>query len=144
MSLKILIIAASFDILGGQAIQADRLVRHLQQEPSVEVAFLPINPRLPGKLRKLQSIKYVRTITTSLLYCLYLLLKVPKFDVIHIFSAAYLSFLIAPAPAILAGKLFRKKVLLNYHSGEAGDHLRRWPRSLHHRSILSVSFRQRV
>jgi len=129
LSLKILIIAASFDILGGQAIQADRLMRHLQQEPSVEVAFLPINPRLTGKLRKLQSIKYVRTITTSLLYCLYLLLKVPKFDVIHIFSAAYLSFLIAPAPAILAGKLFGKKVLLNYHSGEAGDHLRRWPRS---------------
>lgn len=129
MSLKILIIAASFDILGGQAIQAERLMRHLQQEPSVDVAFVPINPRLPGRLRKLQSIKYVRTIATSILYCLMLLRTVPKFDVIHIFSAAYLSFLIAPAPAILVGRLFRKKVLLNYHSGEAEDHLRRWPRS---------------
>ncbi|HET9942346.1 MAG TPA: glycosyltransferase family 4 protein, partial [Terriglobia bacterium] len=27
---------------------------------------------------------------------------------------------------ILIGKLFRRKVLLNYHSGEAEDHLRRW------------------
>ena len=129
MSLRVLIVAASLDILGGQAVQAERLVRHLQQEPGVEVAFLPINPRLPGKLRKLQSIKYVRTITTSILYCLNLLREVRKYDVIHIFSASYLSFLIAPTPAILVSKLYGKKIVLNYHSGEAEDHLRRWRRS---------------
>lgn len=129
MSLRVLIVAASLDILGGQAVQAERLVRHLEQEPSVEVSFLPINPRLPGKLRKLQAIKYVRTVTTSMLYWLNLLREVRKFDVIHIFSASYLSFLIAPAPAILASRLYGKKIVLNYHSGEAEDHLRRWPRS---------------
>ena len=129
MSLRVLIVAASLDILGGQAVQAERLVRHLQHEPSVEVAFLPINPRLPGKLRKLQSIKYVRTVTTSILYCLNLLREVRKYDVIHIFSASYLSFLIAPTPAILISKLYGKKIVLNYHSGEAEDHLRRWRRS---------------
>ncbi|HYK22079.1 MAG TPA: hypothetical protein VEV42_15175, partial [Pyrinomonadaceae bacterium] len=126
--MRVLIIAASLDILGGQAIQAERLIRHLENEPSVRVSFVPINPRLPGRLRKLQSIKYVRTVTTSILYCLKLLKQVPKHDVIHIFSAAYLSFLIAPTPAILIGKLFGKKILLNYHSGEAEDHLRRWRR----------------
>ncbi|HJP91472.1 MAG TPA: glycosyltransferase family 4 protein [Pyrinomonadaceae bacterium] len=125
---RVLIVAASLDILGGQAVQADRLVRHLQNEPSVQVSFLPINPRLPGRLRKLQSIKYVRTVTTSLLYCLSLLKHARKFDIIHIFSAAYLSFLIAPTPAILIGKLYGKKVLLNYHSGEAESHLQRWRR----------------
>lgn len=129
MSLRVLIVAASLDILGGQAVQAERLVRHLQQEPSVEVSFLPINPRLPGKLRKLQSIKYVRTLTTSILYCLKLLREVRKYDVIHIFSASYLSFLIAPTPAIVVSKLYGKKIVLNYHSGEAEDHLRRWRRS---------------
>ena len=129
MSLRVLIVAASLDILGGQAVQAERLVRHLQQEPGIEVGFLPINPRLPGKLRKLQSIKYVRTVTTSLLYCLNLLREVRKFDVVHIFSASYLSFLIAPTPAILVSKLYGKKIVLNYHSGEAEDHLRRWRRS---------------
>jgi glycosyltransferase involved in cell wall biosynthesis len=101
----------------------------LQQEPSVEVSFLPINPRLPGKLRKLQSIKYVRTITTSILYWLNLLREVRKYNVIHIFSASYLSFLIAPTPAIIVSKLYGKKIVLNYHSGEAEDHLRRWRRS---------------
>lgn len=126
---RVLIVAASLDILGGQAVQAERLIRHLQNEPSVQVSFLPINPRLPGILRKLQSIKYVRTVTTSLLYILNLLREVRKYDVIHIFSAAYLSFLIAPTPAILVSKLYGKKILLNYHSGEAEDHLRRWPRT---------------
>jgi glycosyltransferase involved in cell wall biosynthesis len=126
---RVLIVAASLDILGGQAVQAERLIRHLQNEPSLEVAFLPINPRLPGLLRKLQSIKYVRTVTTSILYILNLLREVRKYDVIHVFSAAYLSFLIAPAPAILISKLYGKKILLNYHSGEAEDHLRRWPRT---------------
>jgi glycosyltransferase involved in cell wall biosynthesis len=129
LSLRVLIVAASLDILGGQSVQAERLVRHLQKEPSVEVSFLPINPRLPGKLRRLQSIKYVRTVTTSILYCLNLLREVRKYDVIHIFSASYLSFLIAPTPAILASRLYGKKIVLNYHSGEAEDHLRRWRRS---------------
>ena len=126
---RVLIVAASLDILGGQAVQAERLVRHLQSEASLHVAFLPINPRLPSFLRKLQSIKYVRTVTTSILYVLNLLLEVRNYDVIHIFSASYLSFLIAPTPAILVSKLYRKKILLNYHSGEAEDHLRRWSRT---------------
>jgi len=125
----VLIVAASLDILGGQAVQAERLIRHLQNEPSLRVSFLPINPRLPGVLRKLQSIKYVRTVTTSILYCLNLLREVRKYDVIHVFSASYLSFLIAPAPAILVSKLYGKRIVLNYHSGEAEDHLRRWRRS---------------
>ncbi|HEX9423053.1 MAG TPA: glycosyltransferase family 4 protein [Pyrinomonadaceae bacterium] len=126
---RVLIVAASLDILGGQAVQAERLVRHLQQEPSLQVSFLPINPRLPGKLRTLQSIKYVRTLTTSIFYCLNLLRQVRKYDVIHIFSASYLSFLIAPTPAILVSKLYGKKIVLNYHSGEAEDHLRLWRRT---------------
>lgn len=126
---RLLIVAPSFDILGGQSVQAARLFAKLQEEPEIEVGFLPINPRLPGILRKLQAVKYVRTVVTSIAYGLSLLARVPKYDVLHVFSASYLSFVIAPTPAILIGKLFRKKVLLNYHSGEADDHLRRWRRS---------------
>ena len=55
-----------------------------------------------------------------------LLLRVPRYDVLHVFSASYLSFVLAPLPAMLAGRLYRRKVVLNYHSGEAEDHLRRW------------------
>ncbi|MFZ0063648.1 MAG: glycosyltransferase family 4 protein [Pyrinomonadaceae bacterium] len=94
-----------------------------------DVGFVPHNPRLPGPLRLLQSIKYVRTIITSLLYCINLLIQVPKYDIVHVFSASYFSFLLAPTPAILVARFFGKKVILNYRSGEAEDHLRSWPRT---------------
>ncbi|HEY7545642.1 MAG TPA: hypothetical protein VID27_12200, partial [Blastocatellia bacterium] len=127
--LRVLIVAPSLDILGGQAIQAARLLARLSEEPSLEVAFLPINPRLPGPFRKLQSIKYVRTILTSVLYWALLFARVRRYDIIHVFSASYFSFLLAPTPAILVAKLFGKKIVLNYRSGEAADHLLRWRRT---------------
>jgi hypothetical protein len=126
---RVLMVAPSFDILGGQSVQAARLLDRLSEESSLEVSFLPINPRLPGVLRYLQKIKYVRTVVTSIVYIATLLLRVYRYDVIHVFSASYFSFVLAPTPAILIGRLFGRKVLLNYHSGEADDHLRRWRRS---------------
>src|SRR5258705_7226625 len=123
---RVLIVAPSFDILGGQAVQAARLLDRLAQEPGLKADFLAVNPRLPGVLRKLQSIKYVRTVVTSLAYIASLFSRVWKYDVIHIFSASYFSLVLAPTPALLIGKLFGKKLLLNYHSGEAEDHLERW------------------
>src|SRR5690349_13223316 len=126
--IRLLLVAPSLRILGGQAVQANYLFQHLSREPMFRVSFVAHNPRLPGPLRLLQRIKYVRTIVTSLVYCATLLLKVPKHDLIHVFSASYFSFLLAPTPAIFIGRLFGKKVVLNYHSGEAEDHLRSWPR----------------
>ena len=117
------------DILGGQAVQAERLLAHLRKEPSLEIGFLPINPRLPGILRTLQKIKYVRTVVTSIAYLATLLARVRKYDIVHTFSASYFSFVLAPTPALLVARLYRRKVLLNYHSGEAEDHLARWTRS---------------
>ena len=127
--IRLLLVAPSLRILGGQAVQANYLLEHLSQEPMFDVSFVAHNPRLPGPLRLLQRIKYVRTIVTSLAYCMDLLLKVPKHDVVHVFSASYFSFLLAPTPAIFIARLFGKKVILNYHSGEAEDHLRCWPRT---------------
>jgi glycosyltransferase involved in cell wall biosynthesis len=126
---RVLLVAPSLRILGGQAVQANYLLEKLSREPMFEVSFVPHNPRFPGPLRLLQRIKYVRTLATSLVYCISLLLKIPRHDVIHVFSASYLSFLLAPTPAIFIGRLFGKKVILNYHSGEAEDHLRCWPRT---------------
>ncbi len=122
-----LIVGPSLDILGGQAVQAARLLRRLKEEPSLELGFLAINPRLPGLLRKLQAVKYVRTVATSIWYVAALLARLRKYDVIHIFSASYFSFVLAPTPALLVAKLYGKKLVLNYHSGEAEDHLTRWP-----------------
>src|SRR6476469_8333893 len=106
--LRILVVGPSLDILGGQAVQAARLMARLREDASLKVDFLPINPRCPGMLRKLQAVKYLRTLVTSVLYVFNLLARIPKYDVLHIFSASYFSFVLAPTPAILIGKIFRK------------------------------------
>jgi L-malate glycosyltransferase len=123
------IVVASLDILGGQAIAALRLLEGLSQSPSVEAELLPINPRLPQALRWLQRIKYVRTLVTFIYYVATLLVRLPRFDVVQVFSAANFSFLLAPAPAVLIAKLYGKPVIMHYHSGEARAHLSNWRRT---------------
>jgi glycosyltransferase involved in cell wall biosynthesis len=52
-------------------------------------------------------------------------------DVVHVFCASYWSFLLSAAPALLAARVLGKRVILNYHSGEAPDHLARWGALVH-------------
>jgi glycosyltransferase involved in cell wall biosynthesis len=113
------------DILGGQAVQADRLLRAWQGDPDVDAWLVPINPVPPGILRRAAEVKYVRTLATQLCYWPLLLRELRRADIVHIFSASYFSFLLAPLPAVLIAKLLGKPVVLNYRSGEAPDHLRR-------------------
>lgn len=121
---RVLIVAPSLAIMGGQAVQADLLLRNFRAE-GVDVGFQPHNPVPWWPLNYLTKIKYVRTAIVSMFYIAGLLRRVPKYDVIHIFSASYRSFLLAPAPAILISRFFGKKSILNYRSGEADDHLSR-------------------
>jgi glycosyltransferase involved in cell wall biosynthesis len=124
--IRVLLIAPSLDILGGQAVQAARLLRELQKEESLAIDFLPMNPRLPGPFAALQKLKYVRTASTVFWFLVKLASCLRHYDVLHVFSAAYFSFWWAPMPAILLGKLCGKKVILNYRDGQAEDHLRNW------------------
>lgn len=125
--LRVLIAAPSLDILGGQSRQAAVLLHWFNHEPELEVDFVPHNPRLPGLLRLLQRIKYVRTVVTSLWYWGLLLIHIRRCDVLHAFSASYYSYLLSVMPALLIAKLYGKKSVLNYRSGEADDHLTNWP-----------------
>ncbi len=120
------LLGPSLDILGGQAVQLDRLRRRLEQTPGLEIGFIPMNPRLPGPLRVLQRVKYVRTVVTSMAYWWRLLSGVRRYDVIHAFSPSYWAFLLGPVPAILVARMYGRAGLLNYHSGEAADHLAHW------------------
>ncbi|MEP7343778.1 MAG: glycosyltransferase family 4 protein [Gemmatimonadaceae bacterium] len=124
--LRVCLVGPSLDILGGQAVQLERLRAGLSESSVVEVGFLPVNPRLPGPFRHLQRLKYVRTVATSVAYLWSLLRRVGHYDIVHAFSASYWSYVLAPLPAMLVGRLYGKAVILNYHSGEAEDHLARW------------------
>ncbi len=126
---RILLVAPSLGILGGQAVQADLLLSNLRSD-GVPVSFQPHNPVPWWPLHYLTRVKYLRTLIVSIFYFGGLLRRIPRHDVIHIFSASYLSFILAPAPAILLSRLFGKRCILNYRSGEADDHLTRWRRRI--------------
>lgn len=118
-------VAPSMGILGGQAVQADRLLRAWDGDPDVRAWLVPINPVPPGPLRRAVEIKYLRTLATQLAYWPLLLRELRRADIVHVFSASYFSFLLAPLPAVLIAKLLGKPVVMNYRSGQAPDHLQR-------------------
>ena len=124
--IRVLIVGPSLDILGGQAVQAQRLLQGLKSSNYVDADFLPVNPRFPGPLRWLQKIKYVRTIATSFAYATSLFIKVRRYDIVHAFSASYTSYVLATLPAMIVAKVYGRATVLNYRSGEADDHLKRW------------------
>ena len=125
--LRVAMVAPSMGILGGQAVQAERLLRSWRGDPDVEAWLVPINPRPPGPLRHLQRVKYARTAVTQLTYWPTLLRELRRADVVHVFSASYFSFILAPLPAVLVARALGKPVVMNYRSGEAPDHLTRSP-----------------
>jgi glycosyltransferase involved in cell wall biosynthesis len=123
--LRVAIVAPTLGILGGQAVQASRLLRAWHGDPEVSAWLVPVNPQPPSALRWLMRIKYVRTIVTQLLYWPLLFRELARADVVHVFSASYSSFLVSPLPALLVARWLGRPVVLNYRSGEAPDHLKR-------------------
>ena len=121
--LRIAIVAASLRILGGQSVQAQRILDGFRNDPDIEAWLVPIDPLAPAPLNRLQRLKFVRTIVTQLVYWPLLLRELRRADVVHVFSASYFSFVLSPLPAVIVARLLGKPVLLNYHSGEAPDHL---------------------
>src|SRR5712692_7346025 len=103
MSRRIAIVAPSLDILGGQSVQAQALIERLGEE-GWPVDLLRINPPFP----------YARTVLNQALY-IPSLLRLRAADVVHVFSASYWSFLLAPAPAMVVARALGKRVILNYH-----------------------------
>src|SRR6185295_7032564 len=106
------------------AIEAVSLAEALRAE-GASVRYVPINPRFPAGLRWVRHWPYARTIVNEMLY-LPSLAGIHGADVVHVFAAAYWSFLLGPAAAITLARALRKRVILNYHSGEAEHHLACW------------------
>jgi glycosyltransferase involved in cell wall biosynthesis len=123
---RVAVVAPSLRWVGGQAVQADLLLRNWKDDPDVEACFIPADPRFPPGMRWIERIPFLRTLVRQPLYCWKLWRGLKDVEVAHIFSASYWSFLLAPAPAWLVARLRGTKTLINYRSGEARDHLRRF------------------
>jgi L-malate glycosyltransferase len=123
---KVAIVAPSLRYVGGQAVQADLLLRLWQNDPEVEVSFLAVDPPLPLPLAWAERIPVLRTLLREPIYFWQLWRGLKDVEIAHIFSASYWSFLLAPAPSWFFAKLRGKKTIINYRSGEARDHLQRF------------------
>ncbi|MEP6900848.1 MAG: glycosyltransferase family 4 protein [Actinomycetota bacterium] len=121
---KVVIVAASMREIGGQSIQAKRLLDAFADDEKIELSFLPNNPETV-----FQNIKYLRTIFASLKFWWSLLTKIYQFDVVQVFSSGTTSYIISTLPPLLVSKIYGRKVVLNYHSGALAHHLETWKRS---------------
>jgi glycosyltransferase involved in cell wall biosynthesis len=121
--LRVAIVAPSLRYVGGQSVQADLLTRFWEGDPEVQVNFIPVDPPFPAGLQWVCRVPFLRTIVRTPFYLAGLWRGLRAADVAHIFSASYSSFLVAAFPAWLVGTTLGKKALINYHSGEARNHL---------------------
>jgi glycosyltransferase involved in cell wall biosynthesis len=124
--LRVAIVAPSLRYIGGQSAQADLLLRLWQNDPDIAISFLAVDPPFTRPLAWAERVPGLRTILREPIYFWHLWRGLKDVDIAHIFSASYWSFLLAPAPAWLFSKMRNVKSLINYHSGEARDHLLRF------------------
>jgi len=123
--IRVAFVAPSLRYVGGQAVQANLLMRNWGKDTAIEARFVPVDPRLPRGLGWIERIPLLRTIIREPLYLFSLWRHLKDIDVAHIFSASYSSFLLAPFPAWLVARLRGKHTLINYRSGECRDHLKK-------------------
>jgi glycosyltransferase involved in cell wall biosynthesis len=90
------------------------------------MTFFPINPRPPKGFEWVRKVPYLRTLVTLALYNSRLLLQARKHDILHIFSAGLSSYTLWTIPALLVGRLYGKKLILNYRDGQAEEHVTTW------------------
>jgi glycosyltransferase involved in cell wall biosynthesis len=144
-SVRVAIVAASPRIIGGHSVQATALASALRAD-GMDVRLIDIDRRLPPAIRRQRG---VRTIVNELAYG-WALRELASVDIVHAFSASYWSFLLAPVPALLAGRALRRRVILHYHSGEVSDHLANWGWRVHpwlraaHEIVVCSAFQQAV
>ena len=122
--IRVLLFGPANEILGGQSVQAQRLMKLLGSVADIEMRFQAINPAFPPGFRWVKRIPFARTAMTMLCYVPQVLARAASADILHIFTAGHYSYTMWTIPATMIGKLFGKKVIINYRDGQAQEHLR--------------------
>lgn len=128
--LRICLVAPSGRKPGGHAVQAADLAAWLRATGRVEPVLVATDAALPRILRPLDRLPGVRTAVRHALLARTLVRVARTCDVIHVFAPAYWAFLLSAGIAVAAGRRVGRPVIVNYHSGEAPDHLAARPRSV--------------
>ena len=125
--IRVLLVGPTLDTFpGGVAIQAQVLADRFNAEGEVLIEQHPITPTAPRPIRWLQRVPGVRTVVTGIVYLASLGRRIRRFDVVHVNSARFSSFVISSLPAVLVARLLRRPVVLEYHNGDLREELRRF------------------
>ncbi|MEO8099693.1 MAG: glycosyltransferase family 4 protein [Acidobacteriota bacterium] len=124
--IRVLLLAPSHEIVGGQTVQATALLKLLHGQPGIEMRFQASNPLFPAPLRWVKQIPFARTALSMILFLPIMLWRSWQVDILHIFTAGLTHYTMWTIPAILIGKLYGKKVIINYRDGQCEDHLKRY------------------
>src|SRR5262249_28052476 len=122
---RVLLVAPQAPPYGGMGVQAEMMLR-LMREESVAVTLLPSNPQFPTWLRIFARIPGVRTMLRCAIFCRQLWQQLANVDVVHVLSCSWLYFFLVVWPTVVCGRLRGKRVILNYHGGQAEQFLRRY------------------
>jgi glycosyltransferase involved in cell wall biosynthesis len=110
----------------GMPVQAQQLLLRLQQE-SYPITAIKTNPQFPAALRWIDRIRLVRGFAKWLVF-LWQCLRIIRADIVHIFSASGLNYILFTIPPILIARVAGTRIIINYHGGAARDFFRRYPR----------------
>ncbi len=106
-AIRVLITAPKF-IIGGHNQQAADLIQNLRRAYGVQVDLQPTDPALPGPLKFLYRNGVTRPVVRLALYSIQLLVRVPRYDIVHAYSAGLWSYALATLPALFVAKLYRR------------------------------------
>jgi L-malate glycosyltransferase len=121
----VLVIGPQVPPYGGMALQA-HLLENLLRQDGHSVVFSPSNPPFPGWLRWLEQVRVVRTFIRATILWMNLWRQVRQAEVVHVFAASWLYFFVVVCPAVILGRMYGKRVVLNYRGGEAQQFFRWW------------------
>jgi len=112
--------------IGGMTVQAVKLADRLAEE-GLEVIRLQSFPTAPAWLRFTQRIRGVRTIIRGVQYLRSMFRIVPQCTVVHHLVGSGPSFFMHSVPLLLVCARWKKRLIFNYRSGNAGEtFLRHW------------------
>lgn len=117
--MKILLLAPAAPPYGGMALQAAQLDQRLRQDGN-SVDFFASNFPL------LLNVPFIRTLLRLFLIWPKLWVRAGRADCVHIFACSWWYFWAAVTPAVIVGRLRRRRVVVNYRGGEAAAFLERW------------------